>query len=294
MRTEKLALIAVLVMFIGCGCGNQVRQETTALPEPREKTVSGNEPVIWVNGTSLKKRIDNFIFSPDMKTMLFEEVAGRSFAIYETHMQDGAWSAPVTPTFSISSVHEGTPFLSSDTRKVYFHSFRSFPGQQPSASLDLWVADKKEQGWSEPQRIGIPKAKPDDFHYYPSVSANGTVYFTSFRSDSKGKDDIYRSRFVNGAYSEPEHLGDEINSADIDAYPSISPDESILLFGRSSDLFVSYNKDGRWTEAKPLGLQRWGIRKLRSPRLSNDQKNLYFVGEKDGVAHIFQIGWPLS
>ncbi|ULL15987.1 hypothetical protein DVH26_16965 [Paenibacillus sp. H1-7] len=242
----------------------------------------------------MKRKIDNFTFTSDRKTMLFEEVKGKSFAIYETTFNAaGQWSEPAAPSFSSTSVSEGTPSFNKDASKVYFHSFRAAADQAaPSSSLNLWVSERTDKGWDVPKQLDIPKLKADDFYYYPSVSDNGTVYFTSFRADSNGKDDIYRSRLVNGSYGEPEHLGPVINTSDIDGYPHISGDESILLFGRSNDLYVSYQLDGQWTEAKALGLNQYGIRKLRSPVLSKDHKELYFVGEKDGTAHIYQTSFP--
>lgn len=304
MGAGKVIILAVIMLMAGCGVksGEPLSPggARTASPQPAqsvsvEKAPVKNEPKILINGTSLKKKIDNFAFTSDMKTMLFEEVKGSGFAIFEMQDKGGQWSDPVTPTFSNPSVSEGSPFLTNDNQKVFFHSFRALSGQKsPSAALDLWVAERTKQGWTEPKPVGIPKGNPADFYYYPSVSDNGTVYFTSFRSDSKGKDDIYRSRFVNGSYQEPEHLGDAINSTDIDGYPYIAADESFLVFGRSNDLFVSYNREGSWSQAKALGLNQFGIRKLRSPTLSKDRKQLLFIGEKDGVAHIYQVGWPIT
>lgn len=300
-----LPLLAATMLTAGCGTGTDSPKDQGSAPSPQQQpsqvpqkpaqnNAAGNEPKIFVNGSAVKKKIDNFNFTSDMRTMLFEEVKGGAFVIYETTLSDGQWSTPVTPSFSQTTVSVGAPFLNKDANKVYFHSFRALAADlsTPSSSLDLWVVERNDKGWGEPKLAGIPKTKAEDFHYYPSVSDKGTVYFTSFRADSKGKDDIYRSRLINGVYGEPEHLGAEINTGDIDAYPHISGDESTLLFGRSSDLFVSYNRDGRWTEAKALGLNQYGIRKLRSPVLSKDHKLLYFVGEKDGTSHIYQTSFP--
>lgn len=58
---------------------------------------------------------------------------------------------------------------------------------------------------------------------------DGTLYFSSDR-DGTGVLHIYRSRFVDGRYTDPEKLGPEINSEFNDYQPYVSPDEKILLF----------------------------------------------------------------
>jgi len=45
------------------------------------------------------------------------------------------------------------------------------------------------------------------------------------RKGGKGGLDIYRAKFVNGKYTEPENLGDVINTERSELECTISPDE---------------------------------------------------------------------
>jgi len=45
-----------------------------------------------------------------------------------------------------------------------------------------------------------------------------------------GSADLYISKFEEGQYSEPENLGDIINSPSYEDEPFIAPDESYLIF----------------------------------------------------------------
>ncbi len=118
---------------------------------------------------------------------------------------------------------------------------------------------KTDAGWSAPTNLGAD-INTESQEYYPSVSNAGTVYFSSNREGRKGSGDIYRSRLVNGKYSKPENLGDEINSKFFEGDPYISPDESFLVFTSynrpdglgDGDLYVSLNQNGHWTAAKNL------------------------------------------
>ena len=76
--------------------------------------------------------------------------------------------------------------------------------------------------------------------------------------------DVFKSRFIDGHYSEPENLGGSINSEFAESNPYIAPDESYLIFtshGRSDgygkyDLYISFRKtEGSWTKAKNMGNQ---------------------------------------
>jgi hypothetical protein len=93
----------------------------------------------------------------------------------------------------------------------------------------------------------------DGDELYPSVASDGTLYFSSCgRPDSRGWCDLYRSRWSDDRYREPENLGDSVNTpaSETDAY--VAPDQSYLVFaayGRpdavgDGDLYVSDFRNG--------------------------------------------------
>jgi hypothetical protein len=103
--------------------------------------------------------------------------------------------------------------------------------------------------------------------------------------------DIYFSRFINGSYSKPEKLANDINSTQfVESDPLISPDEHYIVFFSLErpnnigqyDLFISYSlKNNRWTKPINLGEE---VNKgyARFPRFSPDAKYIFFV-RQDGV-----------
>ena len=128
------------------------------------------------------------------------------------------------------------------------------------------------------------------------MAANGTLYFSSARQGGKGSLDIYRSRLVDGKYTEPENLGDGVNTPGPETDPFIAPDESYLLFasqGRPDgllgggavyargDLYISYQVDGHWTPAKSLGPDINSVFEESNPFVSPDSKYLYFTSERN-------------
>jgi len=111
------------------------------------------------------------------------------------------------------------PFISPDGAQLFFSSNRPAPGKAKN-DFDLWVVKKTGAGWSAPTNLGAD-VNTESQEYYPSVSNAGTVYFSSNREGGKGSGDIYRSRLVNGKYSKPENLGEEINSKFFEGDPYI-------------------------------------------------------------------------
>ena len=145
---------------------------------------------------------------------------------------------------------------------------------------------------------------------FVSVARNGSIYFSS---DARGEDysDIYRSQLVDGIYQQPELLalkkdGEMLNFGN----PLISPDERFLILAANTpdglggaDLFISYNRSGKWSEAQNLGETVNSKYTDFAPCLSPDGKYLFFTSERPGVVpegavegrppgDIFQIDLP--
>ena len=120
--------------------------------------------------------------------------------------------------------------------------------------------------------------------WFPTLASGGTLYFGSGRRGGQGETDLYRAGRKDGKFAEPENLGQNINSAADEFEGCIAPDESFLVFmalGRSDslgggDLYISYNKDGKWTPAKNLGPKVNGPGLEISPYLSPDGKYFFF------------------
>jgi hypothetical protein len=127
----------------------------------------------------------------------------------------------------------------------------------------------------------------DDFNQvFCSMARNGNFYFTSSRKS--GNYDIFRFRLIDGN-QEAEDLGPDFNGPTINSFEAfIAPDESFLLigsFGRedtlgSSDLYISYNQNEKFTKPQNLGPSINGRGRDYSPRLSGDGKWLLFTSQR--------------
>lgn len=183
------------------------------------------------------------------------------------------------------------PFLSPDNLRLYFASNRPSVGDSvENADFDIWFVERKtvESTWGIPVNIG-PDINTTFNEFYPSVSTNNNLYFTSDRPSSKGKDDIFFSEFKQGHYLPPVSLSDSVNSIGYEFNSYVSPDESYLLFTAynrsdglgSGDLYVSYKtKDGSWTKAQHLGTTVNSAAMDYCPFVDQTTGTLYFTSKR--------------
>ena len=67
------------------------------------------------------------------------------------------------------------------------------------------------------------------------------MYFHTTRNGAGKKSDIFRAKFVDGHFAEPERLGPPIHTSEYQGAPYISPDESFIIYFQINLLRKSQN-----------------------------------------------------
>lgn len=170
----------------------------------------------------------NPTFTPDGKTVYFTRRIDRrgNEVIMFSRLENGKWTTPQTAEFS-GKFYDKEPMLSPDGKRIFFASERP-NGRDEKANFDIWMAEKTDKGWGEAKNLGA-NVNSSGYDNYPSIAADGTLYFASVRQDGRKDNDLYRSRLVNGEYQKAENLGDIINTTATEADPFIAPDQSYLI-----------------------------------------------------------------
>jgi outer membrane protein OmpA-like peptidoglycan-associated protein len=177
---------------------------------------------------------------------------------YFSEMVDGKWQPcknlgpPVNTEFN-----EGAPSFSPDGQYVFFASCSRPEGY---GDCDIYVSKLTGTSWSKPQNLG-PIVNSPKWDSQPCISNDGrTLYFSSRRPGGKGGEDIWYTQLVNGAWTEPQNLGEPVNTAGIEVSPFIHADGKTLYFASDEhpgygalDLFLSKNTGGGWTTPENLG-----------------------------------------
>jgi Tol biopolymer transport system component len=235
--------------------------------------------------------------SPDGRDFYFRKVAPYTLdpsltLMCVSHYRGGKWTKPEGLPFS-GQYADSPPMLSPDGQQLFFSTQRPLPGEEPSSNpvFHIWVAEKAENGWADPRPLP-PPVNNEASSIDPSVTKDGTLYFSSFSPARGGPPNIYRSRLVDGRYADPEKLGDAINLKNyIQVMPYISPDEKILIFGSLGrpdqlfsggfpywrvDLYISLNRHGVWTPARLLGFGINSFADDEYPSISPDGRYFFF------------------
>jgi hypothetical protein len=142
--------------------------------------------------------------------------------------KDTQWNTPVNLGSTVNTTaHECDPSISVDGLSLFFDSDRS----NGSGSVDLWVTNRASISdlWDPPINLGsaVNSSAVDAF---PSISSDGLMLF--FMSDRTGDYDLWMTKRASLAapWGQAINLGHGVNSFDVDACPTISPDGLMLYF----------------------------------------------------------------
>jgi len=94
----------------------------------------------------------------------------------------------------------------------------------------------------------------------------------------------YSGKFT--ASEAPKNMGKQVNCAQNDFAPAVSPDGSYMIFnsnrnGKYQDLFISYFRDGAWSTPEPLDILNSPYND-ETPFISADGRYLVFASDRDG------------
>ena len=159
------------------------------------------------------------------------------------------------------------------------------------ANEDIWVMDREGDEWGAPYNLG-PPINTTDAEFFPSMTRDGTLYFTR-GTEGGEKSHIYRARWIDGEYREPERLGPEVNSTENQFNAFIAPDERYLILctgdredslGGTDYYVVFRSDDDRWSDPVNLGpaVNTPGAGEF-SPYVSPDGRYLFFMSTRLGA-----------
>ena len=224
---------------------------------------------------------------PDGRTLYFlkNTPSFDFYTIVYSELRDGKWSRPRTVPFS-GHHSDADIVFTPDGRRAYFVSGRPVNGQ-PRNDMEIWTVERDAQGnWGEPRHV--PELSSPTDEWFPTLTADGTIYFGSDRAGGVGGTDIWRARFVNGRFQKPENLGAPVNSKGDEIEPFVSADEQVLIIAARNrgdavgayDLYVARRLGERWDTPRhpgpPINSSGWDF----APRLSPDGKIFVFTSNR--------------
>jgi hypothetical protein len=242
----------------------------------------------------------DFAISPDGNEIFFcREVGNFKYTtIFYTQRINNIWTVPEVFEYCTNPIYKYIePHLSLDGEKLFFIS--TMPVDSESvANEDIWISTKTEGKWAKPQNLGFPvNTKSKEF--FPSVTHDGTIYYTHL--DTLVNDEfIYRARFVNGMYQQPEKLGPNVNIGRARYNAFVAADESYIIipaygmpdsFG-GTDYYISFRDSlDNWCQPINMGTKINTINPNEwSASVSTDGKYLFFMSAQMGSNNLKELG----
>lgn len=251
------------------------------------------------NITKQFPNVRDIAISPNCEEIMFsaQSTMGNLSAIISIKKTESTWSNPKIVSFS-GKYFDLEPFYSNNGLKLYFASKRPLKNiANEDLNFDIWYVERQNlsSNWSEPKNMGEPINTNFD-EFYPSIAKNGNFYFTRDNTTLKRKDDIYKSEFINDKLTEPKRLPNTINTDGYEYNAFIASDESYLIYGcygrkdgfGSGDLYISFNTENGWSEAKNLGDTINSTKMDYCPFIDAKTNTLYFTSKLDNTKTKFE------
>lgn len=206
----------------------------------------------YINSVSLDEELMFF-------TRREKELAGHE-SFYFARKKEGPWNPAIEMSPPVNSPgNQGAMCLSPDGMSIYMTCCSR---RDSYGSCDLYVSHRRGSQWSEPENLGdILNSTAWDSQ--PCLSADGrTLYFVSTRRGGFGGSDIWKSVLQDdGSWSQPQNLGEPINSTGEEMAPFIHQDGRTLYFSSNglpgmggADLFISrLDPSGKWSVPTNIG-----------------------------------------
>ncbi|MFI5163231.1 MAG: hypothetical protein ACHQHN_18270 [Sphingobacteriales bacterium] len=281
----NLVILLVVAALLQRGCASaQTIYPDANLPADTPRLFA---PGILSDGLSNR----DFTISPAGDEAFFT-IQGPRFilsTIMHIVLKDGKWGNPEVAPFS-GQYRDLEAAFSPDGQAIYFSSDRPVNGDVKN-DFDLWRVHRLPNGkWGEPENLG-PIVNSPKSEFYPSVTKSGNLYFTVEADYCRGSEDIVVCKLVNGVYSKPESLPEDINTKYDEFNAFVDPDEQFIIFscyGRADDmgrgdLYVSHvDKNGVWLPVKHLPALINSTALDYCPYVTPDKKYLVFTSNRLG------------
>ena len=253
MKKNRYLLILFILTCLLNSCNHKISYLSQEVPDTNPQLFA---PSI-VNTESIEL---NGVFNSSFTEFFFTRIINGSFVIHHSELVNGNWSSP-KPIYMysnkdvISTSVDMT--ITQDGNTMYFLG-RCPANEAGHTSTDIYKSEKVEGKWQMAKRVDEPISTDEYTESYPTVVADGSLYFISDRPGGVGKRDIFRAQYLGaGKFDTPVSIGPVVNSELGSGDTFVSPDESYLIYStkrpEANGMFVSFKKKDEWQTPIYLG-----------------------------------------
>ena len=222
-----------------------------------------------VNAFSVTEINDEIVFVGDREVRKGKRSpwTGESFLDVYSMGKDtqGDWGCPrlLTEEGINGKFHEGPVTFSEDQKTIYFTRSNYIDrkmelNDERENNLKIYSSKLVQGNWSELSEFPF---NSDDYSVgHPCLaSASNEMFFISDMPGGLGGTDIYKSKLINGKWSQPENLGDKVNSTGNEMFPFMDESNNRLYFSSDAhntmgglDVFMTYYKGNDWSSPQNM------------------------------------------
>lgn len=176
---------------------------------------------------------------------------------YSLKDDKGKWSKPEDVSGGVNTAYdEGACCFSVDGREMYLTQCVTDPSYPRYAQIVK--SNRSDAAWSKATEVKLTGDTLSSYAH-PAISPDGEwLYFSSDMPGGKGGLDIWRVRITPAGYGGVENLGEPINTAGDEAFPTFRPNGDLYFSSNGHpglgglDIFIAkVGKDGRYHLSHP-------------------------------------------
>lgn len=288
---KQIKLISLLLLWCGLTVAQQTPTEFPKLTGPYlGQTTPGMIPELFAPGIVSTGHFEHsaLVFTPDLKEMywsIFITENGKTISrpMYFMKIVNGVWKSPNVLSFGKNLLYCEGPFITPDGKKLFFAGKDTL--QNPN--YDIYYVNREGDGWGTSIKLNELINSDNNNETSPSVSENGTIYYSGFYEKAKYKGGLYYSKFENGEWKSP--ILTSFSAVGLtNGSPYLAPDESYIIFASirdgsfgGSDLYISFKQsDGEWGKEINMGDKINTEAMERFPSVSPDGKYFFFMSTR--------------
>jgi len=264
---------------------------------------------IWAEGELSFADDGTMVYCSARQDMAVVEGDPKDLYIATFNEETGSWNEPVNmgipvnaaPATDVHPLHAGDdrePWITADGNTIYFRSDRNASDGNP---IDLFVTNKVNGAWSEPELLPYPISTDEGNEHCPAVLQDGvTLCFASMRAGGYGGSDIYcTQKDEDGSWMEPINQGPGINTAAEEFHFTQDKDGMVYFTSTRPGGYGGRDIYG----AMQLGANEWGPSFNLGPQINTSAEDMcpalppgadsfsWFSSRQDNNLGSFDIFW---
>ncbi len=198
--------------------------------------------------------------------IVWRQYDGSHYQIFRSEYRNGTWTNPASLNDNISpnGTDADNPQVAMDDNGHAVIVWRQYDG----SNYQIFKSEYRSKKWTNPVSLTDNISPDGDMHNDPQVDNpqvamdnNGHAVIVWYQYDGSGYDQIFRSEYRNGKWTNPASLNDNISPNGVDAdSPQVAMDDNgnavIVWYQNTSNghdqIFRSEYRNGTWTKPSSL------------------------------------------